>query len=101
MTKIRAYTALQDQFGREQAQVLAEFIESVEGPDLGQLATKDDVFVLKDDITALKSDLKDLEIRLLKELAKSREDMIRRTSWATIIQVLATIGAMAALAKLI
>lgn len=96
MTRISAYTALQDSFGKEQAQALAEFVESQEGPDLSRFATKDD--------------LKDLELRLIKdtsktredltkEIAKIREDMIIRMNWTTIIQVLTTVGALVALAK--
>ena len=96
MTRISAYTALQERFGKEQAQALAEFVESQEGPDLSRLATKDD--------------LKDLELRLIKdasktredlsrEIAKAREDMITRMNWTTIIQVITTVGALVALAK--
>ena len=116
MTKLRAYTAWQDQFGKEQAQTLADFIESQESPDLSRLVTKDDLQLLrqdtKDEIQLIRQDMKDLEIRLIKELAqnreesnqgiaKAREDMISRMNWTTIIQVLTTIGALAALAKII
>ncbi len=104
MTRISAYTSLQDQFGKEQAQALAEFIESQDGPHLSRYASKDD-------IQSVKQDLKDLELRLTKdlsktredlskEISKSREDMITRMKWSTIIQVLTTVGALVALAKI-
>ena len=103
MTRISAYTALQENFGKEQAQALAEFVESQEGPDLSRYASKDDIQVVR-------QDLKDLELRLVKdasktredlskEIAKVREDMITRMNWSTIIQVITTVGALVALAK--
>ena len=115
MTRISAYTSLQDQFGKEQAQALAEFIESQDGPDLSRYTSKEDIQAvrqdLKNDIQAVKQDLKDLELRLTKdlsktredlskEIAKSREDMITRMNWSTIIQVITTVGALVALAKI-
>lgn len=92
---------MQDQFGKEQAQTLADFIESQDGPDLSRLATKDDVSLLKDDIQIVRQDMKDLEIRLVKDMAKNREDMITRMNWNMIIQIVAIIGGLAALAKII
>lgn len=94
MTRISAYNALQESFGNEQAKALAEFLESKEGPDLSRFATKDDVKNLELKLT-------DLELRLTKEIAKTREDMISRTNWATIIQVLTTVGALLALSKVL
>lgn len=87
MTKIAAYTALQDAFGKEHAQLLAEYLEVQDEKNLARLATKDD--------------LKDLEIRLLKEMAKSREDLLTRLQWTAFIQIITTIGALITLAKLL
>ena len=105
MTKIRAYTALQERFGKEQAEILAEFVESQDGPDLSRLASKDDLHLirqdLKDEIQHLRQDMKDLELRLTKELSKNREDMISRMNWNTLIQIVAIIGGLAALAKIV
>ena len=96
MTKISAYTALQESFGNEQAKALAEFVESQDKPDFSKLVTKDDLSRF-----STKDDLKDLELRFTKEIAKTREDMISRTNWATIIQVLTTVGALLALSKVL
>jgi hypothetical protein len=87
MTKIAAFTALQDAFGKEHAQVLAEFLEVQDEKKFDQLTTKDD--------------LKDLEIRLLKEMTRSREDLLTRLQWTSFIQIITTIGALIALAKLL
>jgi hypothetical protein len=105
MTRLSAFTALQDRFGKEEAKALAEFVESQDGPSLSHLSTKDDM-------QALRQDFKDLELRIIKEIslsreeaatrdAKTREDMISRIYWATIIQVVALLGGIVALAKII
>lgn len=150
MTKIGAYTALQDAFGKEQAQLLAEYVESQnERIDLSKLATKEDLnrfatkedlnrFATKEDLTRFatkedlnrfatkedlnrfatkedfsrsatkedlirfttKEDQKDLEIRLLKEIQKTREDLMTRMQWTAFIQIITTIAALIGLSKL-
>jgi hypothetical protein len=87
MNQIAAFQSLEDRFGREQATAIAEFMSSKNDPDLSRFVTKED--------------LTNLELRLVKELAKTREDMITRMNWTTIIQVLTTVGALIAIAKII
>jgi hypothetical protein len=109
---VAAFQTLEDRFGREQATALAEYIESQPGADVSRLATKEDLvkFATKEDVQAIKQELtrfatKDellaLELRLVKEMAKTREDMLSRMNWTAIIQVLTTIGALIALSKII
>lgn len=96
---------MQERFGKEHAEILAEFVESQDGPDLSRFSTKDDLYLvrqdLKDEIQHLRQDMKDLELRLTKDMSKNREDMISRMNWNTIIQIVAIIGGLAALAKII
>lgn len=116
MPRIAAYNALQDHFGREQAQVLAEFVESQDGPDLSQFATKGDLkdleLRLTKDLATLreeigssreefKGEIASLRVEFKSEIAKTREEMLTRMNWAVIIQVLTTVGALVTLAKLI
>jgi hypothetical protein len=103
MTRIAAFQSLEDRFGREQATALAEYIESQDKPDFSRLATKEDLarFATKEELQAVKQDLASLELRLVREIAKTREDMLSRMNWTAIIQVLTTIGALIALSKII
>ena len=109
MTKIGAYNVLQERFGKEQAQAIAEFVELQEGPDLSQFATKEDLRnlelrLVKDGANTreeLRKEIASTREEFTKEIAKVREDMIARMNWTTLIQVLTTVGALIALAKLI
>ncbi len=97
MTKIAAYTALQDAFGREQARALADFLEqSQEKPDLSELATKADIVRLQQDF---KQDMKDLRLDFVREIAKTREEFLNRLLWTTFLQVLTIVGAIVAIVK--
>ena len=101
MTKIAAYTALQDAFGREQARALADFFEQTqEKPDLSELVTKAD---LQREMTALRQDfkqeMKDLRLDFVREIAKTCEEFLNRLLWTTFLQVLTIVGAIVAIVK--
>ncbi len=109
MSKIALFQTLEDRFGREHATALAEFIEHQQDPAQSRYATKDDLKDLElrliKDIAKTREELgKDIaktREELGKDIAKTREDMITRLNWSTIIQVLTTVGALAAIAKVI
>ncbi len=116
MSAITAFTELQDRAGREVAQSIAAFVEEVRGQDLSQLATKADIHDLEQKIMAQNGILEQkimaqggsLEQKILVQsntIDQKLHDMENRLNirmqWTAFFQILTTVGALIALAKLL
>ncbi len=115
MSAIAAHTNLQDRLGREQAQVIAEFVEQNRAEDISLVATKADLqemrLATKADLKAESQELRELIHKLTLDtnelfsklelkISEQFQALNTRTIWANIAQVLAIVGALLALAKL-
>ena len=87
MSAITAFTDSQDRAGREVAQSIAAFVEETRSQDLTQLSTKADLQAAE---SKIEQKLHELEMRLNS-----------RMQWTAFIQILTTVGALVALAKLL
>lgn len=96
---LRAAKRLRDAGATEQlAEAMAETISEGRALDLAHLATKTDLAELR---AATKADLAGLETKLVREIAEARVSMIRWALGTGFVQLLAIIGSMVGLLKLL
>lgn len=118
MSTISAYTNLQDRLGREQAQVIAEFIEQAHSEDFSTLATKADLQQLRVETRAdlqqfrvetradsqelraeTKVDNQELRLYFEQKLHDLEMRLNSRMQWTAFVQILTTVAAIIGLAK--